>query len=145
MIDLVVLVSGSGTNLQAVLDAIAEKRLAARVKLVISNVAGVNLQAWQPQDEKADTFYSKVPMKIELTGRFFQVAKFAYEVGKLERIINIENIELTDPKIEGDEIHVKARCLATTFHTPSAATSAAPASTTGAPATTSTATPPGGK
>jgi phosphoribosylglycinamide formyltransferase-1 len=41
MIDLVVLVSGSGTNLQAVLDAVASKRLAARVKLVISNVAGV--------------------------------------------------------------------------------------------------------
>lgn len=41
MIDLVVLVSGSGTNLQAVLDAVAEKRLDARVKLVISNVAGV--------------------------------------------------------------------------------------------------------
>jgi phosphoribosylglycinamide formyltransferase-1 len=41
MIDLVVLVSGSGTNLQAVLDAVAQQRLAARVKLVVSNVAGV--------------------------------------------------------------------------------------------------------
>ncbi|MGZ5971740.1 MAG: phosphoribosylglycinamide formyltransferase [Polyangiales bacterium] len=41
MIDLVVLVSGSGTNLQAVLDAIAQKKLDARVKLVISNVPGV--------------------------------------------------------------------------------------------------------
>ncbi|MEO8800956.1 MAG: type 4a pilus biogenesis protein PilO [Polyangiaceae bacterium] len=105
----------------------------------VSNVAGVNLQAWQPQDEKADTYYSKVPMKIELTGRFFQIAKFAYEVGKLERIINIENIEISDPKVEGDEIHVEARCLATTFHTPAAA---APKS-----AATSTVTPraPGGK
>jgi phosphoribosylglycinamide formyltransferase-1 len=41
MIDLVVLVSGSGTNLQAVLDAVAQNKLDARVKLVISNVAGV--------------------------------------------------------------------------------------------------------
>ncbi len=40
-LDLVVLVSGSGTNLQAVLDAIAERRLDARLRLVISNVAGV--------------------------------------------------------------------------------------------------------
>jgi len=39
-IELVVLVSGSGTNLQAILDAIAEKRLAANVRLVISNVEG---------------------------------------------------------------------------------------------------------
>jgi phosphoribosylglycinamide formyltransferase-1 len=41
MLDLVVLVSGSGSNLQAILDAIAEKRLDARVRLVLSNVAGV--------------------------------------------------------------------------------------------------------
>ena len=39
-IELVVLVSGSGTNLQAILDAIEEKRLAAHVRLVISNVEG---------------------------------------------------------------------------------------------------------
>jgi phosphoribosylglycinamide formyltransferase 1 len=40
-LDLVVLVSGSGSNLQAILDAIARKDLDARVRLVISNVAGV--------------------------------------------------------------------------------------------------------
>lgn len=34
---LVVLVSGSGTNLQAILDAIAEKQLDAEVSLVVSN------------------------------------------------------------------------------------------------------------
>jgi phosphoribosylglycinamide formyltransferase-1 len=36
-----VLVSGSGTNLQAILDAIRDGRLDARVAVVISNVAGV--------------------------------------------------------------------------------------------------------
>lgn len=41
MLDLVVLVSGSGSNLQAILDAIARGDLNARVRLVISNVAGV--------------------------------------------------------------------------------------------------------
>jgi len=35
-----VLVSGTGTNLQAILDAVAEKRLDARVEVVVSNVAG---------------------------------------------------------------------------------------------------------
>ncbi len=41
MIDLVVLVSGSGSNLQAILDAIDNKQLDARVRLVLSNVPGV--------------------------------------------------------------------------------------------------------
>ncbi len=41
VITLGVLVSGSGTNLQAVLDAIAAGSLDARVAIVVSNVAGV--------------------------------------------------------------------------------------------------------
>jgi phosphoribosylglycinamide formyltransferase-1 len=40
VIALGVLVSGSGTNLQAILDAIAAKTLDARVAVVVSNVAG---------------------------------------------------------------------------------------------------------
>jgi phosphoribosylglycinamide formyltransferase-1 len=39
-LELGVLVSGTGTNLQAILDAIAEGRLDARVRVVISNKAG---------------------------------------------------------------------------------------------------------
>lgn len=44
-LELVVLVSGSGTNLQAVLDAVKRGELDARVKLVVSNVAGVKALA----------------------------------------------------------------------------------------------------
>ncbi len=40
MITLGVLVSGGGTNLQAILDAIADRRLDARVAVVLSNRAG---------------------------------------------------------------------------------------------------------
>jgi type IV pilus assembly protein PilO len=83
----------------------------------VSNVSGVSLRAWQPVDEQVQTFFAKVPMKLELSGRFHQIAKFIYEVSKLDRIINVENLDLADPKVEGDEVVLKARCLATTFHT----------------------------
>ncbi len=92
----------------------------------VSNVSGVDLKGWQPMDEKTEAFFSKVPMSLELSGRFQQIAKFVHEVGKLDRIINVENIQLTDPKIEGDEVRLKAKCLATTFHVPRAAKPAAP-------------------
>lgn len=82
----------------------------------VANVSGVDLRAWQPQDEKNEAFYAKFPMKIEMSGRFHQIAKFAYEVGRVERIINLENIEVADGKLEGDGVVVKAKCLATTFH-----------------------------
>jgi type IV pilus assembly protein PilO len=104
----------------------AETEVAAFLSSIqtVSNVSGVDLKAWQPMDEKTEAFFSKVPMTLELSGRFQQIAKFVHEVGKLDRIINVENIQLTDPKIEGDEVRLKARCLATTFHVPHAKTAA---------------------
>lgn len=81
-----------------------------------SNTSGVDLEAWTPQDEVPQSFYSRVPMQLAMTGKFDQIAKFTYEVSKLDRIINIENIELTQPHTQGDEIILQARCLATAFH-----------------------------
>jgi type IV pilus assembly protein PilO len=81
-----------------------------------SNAAGIDLKGYSPQDERAQTFFAKVPMQVDLSGKFHQIAKFAYELGKSERIINVENIELSDPHQVGDEIVLRGRCLATAFH-----------------------------
>ncbi|MFO0737026.1 MAG: type 4a pilus biogenesis protein PilO [Labilithrix sp.] len=82
----------------------------------VSNISGIDLKAWSPMEEVPQTFYAKVPMRLQITGRFHQIAKFAYEVGRQDRIINMENLELSDPKIEGEDVVMKATCLATTFH-----------------------------
>lgn len=81
-----------------------------------SNVAGIDLKGYSPQDEQVQSFFAKVPMKLEISGKFHQLAKFMYELGRTERIINVENIELSDPNTVGDEVNLKAKCLATTFH-----------------------------
>ena len=82
----------------------------------VSNISGIDLKAWSPMEEVPQTFYAKVPMRLQITGRFHQIAKFVYEVGKQDRIINMENLELGDPKIEGEDVVLKGSCLATTFH-----------------------------
>ncbi len=109
----------------------------------VANVSGVDLKAWQPMDEQTQAFYAKFPMRLELNGRFHQIAKFAYEAGRVERIINIENIEMADPKLDGDEVKVKAKCLATTFHSVKAKPPAPPASA--GPSPQAPPAPPGGK
>ncbi|MEP7051620.1 MAG: type 4a pilus biogenesis protein PilO [Pseudomonadota bacterium] len=81
----------------------------------VANVSGIGLTAWSPQPEVAEQFYSRVPMKVTLVGRYHQVAKFFYGVGQLDRIINMENISLTEPKLQGDDIVVKTEALATAF------------------------------
>lgn len=81
-----------------------------------SNAAGIDLKGYAPQQEIPQSFYAKIPMRLDLLGKFHQIAKFAYELGKVDRIINVEDIELTEPTVVGDEIVLKGRCLATAFH-----------------------------
>jgi type IV pilus assembly protein PilO len=81
----------------------------------VANVAGIALTAWSPMPEVPDQFYSRVPMKLQLTGRYHQIAKFFHGVGQLDRVINMENISLTDPKPDGEDIVVKVDALATAF------------------------------
>jgi type IV pilus assembly protein PilO len=92
----------------------------------VANVSGIGLTAWSPQPEVAEQFYSRVPMKVSLIGRYHQVAKFFYGVGQLDRIINMENISLTDPKIQGDDVVVKTEALATAFRALSETAAATP-------------------
>ena len=81
----------------------------------VANVSGIGLTAWSPLPEVPDQFYSRVPMKVTLKGRYHQVAKFFHGVGQLDRVINMENITLTDPKLEGSDTVVKVEALATAF------------------------------
>lgn len=81
-----------------------------------ANDSGVSLSAWTPRERVPEKYYARVPMKLELTGRFNQIARFFYNVGQLDRIINMENISMTDPKKVDDEMMLKAEALATAFH-----------------------------
>ena len=81
----------------------------------VANVSGVALTAWSPTPEVSEQFYARIPMRIELSGRYHQIAKFFYGVGQLDRIINIENISLTEPKLVGEDVVLKVEGLATAF------------------------------
>jgi type IV pilus assembly protein PilO len=81
----------------------------------VATVSGVNLTSWSPTEQVAEQFYAKVPMKLTLKGKFHQVVKFFHGVGQLDRIINIENILIKEPKLSGDEVGVEVECLATAF------------------------------
>jgi type IV pilus assembly protein PilO len=88
-----------------------------------ATIAGVNLTSWTPVEEAPQDFFAKVPMKLTLSGRYHQVAKFFYGVGQLDRIINMEDIQIkvaqrpaTAPGAdENVEPEVTVECLATAF------------------------------
>ncbi len=81
----------------------------------VANVAGVQLTAWTPSPEVPEQFYVRVPMKLELLGRYHQIAKFFYGVSQLDRIINLENVNLGRPEVKGEDVLIHADVLATAF------------------------------
>jgi len=86
-----------------------------------ATIAGVNLTSWTPVDEVPQQFFAKVPMKLTLTGRYHQIAKFFHGVGQIDRIINMEDIQMklsTKAAAKPDqpvEPEVTVECLATAF------------------------------
>ncbi|NRA31880.1 MAG: type 4a pilus biogenesis protein PilO [Polyangiaceae bacterium] len=82
----------------------------------VSNSAGITLLSWSPSKEVSGPYYAKVPMKLVIKGRYHQIAKFFYNVGQLDRIINMENITVGKPDITGDEVKLNVSVLATAFH-----------------------------
>ena len=81
----------------------------------VANVAGVELVAWTPTPEVPEQFYVRVPMRLEIAGRYHQIAKFFYGVSQLDRIINLENVRLEHPEVRGEDVLIHAEVLATAF------------------------------
>lgn len=81
----------------------------------VANVSGVALTSWAPEPERVEQFYARVPMNLTLEGRFHQIAKFFYGVGQLDRIINMENISMKEPRLADKDVLVKVTALATAF------------------------------
>lgn len=82
----------------------------------VATTSGVSLTKYQPEDEVADQYYVRVPMSLELSGRFHQIARFFYGVGQLDRVINIEDIEITELRDKAsNEVILNVKCLATAF------------------------------
>jgi type IV pilus assembly protein PilO len=88
-----------------------------------AELSGLRIERVEPRPEESADLYTRIPVALTLTGRFLQLAKFFYNVSQLKRAINMENISLTDPKVnENDEVEIKVSVRATTFRQPDAAT-----------------------
>ena len=56
--------------------------------------AGLEVKAFRPQPEVRRDFYAEVPIEIEFSGRFHDIALFFDEVSRLPRIVNIGRLDM---------------------------------------------------
>jgi type IV pilus assembly protein PilO len=81
----------------------------------IAELCGLTIQAVEPRAESSAEFYYRIPVNLKLSGKYHQLAKFFYNVSRLQRAINMENITLVGPKTQSDELVLNVSVLATTF------------------------------
>ena len=77
--------------------------------------SGLEIVLFRPRAETFQEFYAEIPVDIVVRGGFFNATAFFDEVGKLNRLVNINNIELKNPKIGSDPVILEIATLATTY------------------------------
>lgn len=77
--------------------------------------AGLDILIFRPRAENLQEFYAEIPVDIVVRGGFHNMVTFFDEVGRLNRLVNISNIEFRNPRANDDQVIMEASTLATTF------------------------------
>jgi len=77
--------------------------------------AGLEINTIEPQGEAAESFYSRIPIPMTVTGNFHEIATFFDALGRLRRIVNVSEISMEEPKEQKGKIVMSAKFLVTTF------------------------------
>lgn len=77
--------------------------------------AGLEIILFRPRGENYHEFYAEVPVDIAVRGNFHDIVFFFDEVGRMDRIVNISNIELKAAKTKELQQSIDVFSQATTF------------------------------
>lgn len=79
--------------------------------------AGMKVGLWRPEQKKTHTsgIVYEIPVRVELSGSYHNLGYFFSSLTKLNRIVNISDIRLSDPKPEKGISTEKITFVATTF------------------------------
>jgi type IV pilus assembly protein PilO len=77
--------------------------------------AGLDILTIEPQAQAAEGFYARIPIPMTVQGNYHEIATFLDALGRLRRIVNVNNIALSEPKDMNGKVVLYGRFLATTF------------------------------
>ncbi len=95
----------------------------------LAELSGLQMKLVEPRPEERQQLYLRIPVSLQVEGKYHQLAKFFYNVSQLERAINMENITMNlkglrsasrNPNEETEAI-LEVAVLATTFRRPAPA------------------------
>jgi type IV pilus assembly protein PilO len=76
--------------------------------------AGLEFVLFQPGNERNQSFYAEIPVSIQISGKYHNVAVFFDKVARLPRIVNVQDISMKpDPAKKNNELLTS--CTAVTY------------------------------
>ena len=83
--------------------------------------AGLEVLLFRQQPEQIRDLYTEVPVQMSVRGKYHDIALFFDQVGRLDRIVNVADVSMTEPRLAGNQVAVDASFSATTYRFLSAA------------------------
>lgn len=77
--------------------------------------SGLAIIVFRQKPEEYLDFYAQVPVEVRVKGTYHQVGTFFDKVGRLNRIVNVGDIGMKEPRVERDSVVVTSAFTATTY------------------------------
>lgn len=69
---------------------------------------GLAIDEFQPQEERMRDFFAEIGFRMKARGSYHEIGMFVDAVGKVDRIINVTNLEMRNPQTESSKVLVNA-------------------------------------
>jgi type IV pilus assembly protein PilO len=79
--------------------------------------SGLEISKVEPGKEAVNgsDFFARIPIKMSVNGSYHEIAMFLQELANMRRIVNVNNIKLTQPSVKNEKVMLQSTFLATTF------------------------------
>lgn len=81
----------------------------------LGEAAGLTIDRFAPKEEELEDFYASIPFEMALHGNYHDIAIFIDRIGHLDRIVNVSNIQMRNPKVVNKKIMVDSNVTITTY------------------------------
>lgn len=77
--------------------------------------SGLQIENFEPTGEDPKDFYSEVGVNMEVRGSFHEIGTFVDAVGKMDRIVNVKDIQMTGPKVVNKKVMLTSKFAIKTY------------------------------
>ena len=77
--------------------------------------AGLKIVSIEPKAPASERFYAKIPIPMQVTGNYHEIATFFDSLGRMRRIVNVSDVSLSDPKDVNGKVVLTGKFLVTAF------------------------------